>query len=164
MAQCALAGKIQREFFLENANFRPVHHNDVTRAVDFAIEKQIGGQFKVRGDEKISINNFMKLIEHACEKGPGSTKALSKVPFLKLSEIAEEFLVGITHDRNMRLMIQHFEDNEQDCPCPGTDFWETSGLARQEKLSAFYQYHRYHDTDETLATPTFGHYKQVDLE
>jgi len=72
----------------------------------------------------------MKLIEHACEKGPGSTKALSKVPYLKLSEIAEEFLVGITHDRNMRLMIQHFEDNNMDCPCPGTDFWETSGLAR----------------------------------
>lgn len=82
MAQCALAGRIQREFFLKNANFRPVHHNDVNRAVDFAIEKQIGGQYKVRGDEKISINNFIKLIEHACEKGPGSTKALSKVPFL----------------------------------------------------------------------------------
>lgn len=163
MAQCALAGRIQREFLLENANFRPVHHADVTRAVEYAIDHSLGKQLKVRGDEKISIKDFLRLIEHSCDKTPGATKALPKVPLLKLSEIVEELFVGITHDRNMRIMLQHFEDNELDCPCPGTDFWETSGLARKEKLSAFYQYHRYHDTDETMATPTFGHYKQVDL-
>jgi hypothetical protein len=77
--------------------------------------------------------------------------------------MAEEFFVGITHDRNMRIMLHHFENNEMDCPCPGPDFWQTSGLVRQEHLNSFFQYHRYH-ADESMATPTFGHYKQVDLE
>lgn len=105
MAQCALAGRIQREFLLENANFRPVHHADVTRAVEYAIDHQLGKQFKVRGDEKISIKNLLRMIETSCDKTPGATKALAKVPLLKLSEMAEEFLVGITHDRNMRIML-----------------------------------------------------------
>lgn len=141
-----------------------MHHADVTQAVAHAIENPKHGQFKVRGDEKVSIKELMSLIEHSCEKAPGSVKQHSKIPFLKLSEMAEEFFVGITHDRNMRLMLNHFETNEMDCPCPGTDFWEASGLQRKEKLSAFYKYHRYHDTDDHLATPTFGHYKQVDLD
>lgn len=83
----------------------------MTRAVEYAIDHSLGNQLKVRGDEKISIKNFLRLIEHSCDKTPGATKALSKVPLLKLSEIVEELLVGITHDRNMRLMLQHFEDN-----------------------------------------------------
>lgn len=80
----------------------------------------------------------MNLVEKACEKEQGKTKAHLKIPLLKLSELAEEFLVGITHDRNMRLMLNHFENNEMDCPCPGTDFWEKSGLKRDEKLSSFF--------------------------
>ena len=106
---------------------------------------------------------MLQLIEKACDREPGKTKTLPKIPLLQLSEFAEEFLVGITHDRNMRMMLSHFANNENDCPCPGTDFWEKSGLKRSEKLSSFFQYHRYHE-DESMATPTFGHYKQVDLE
>jgi len=69
----------------------------------------------------------LNLVETACDR-EGKTKAMSKIPFLQLSEMAEEFFVGITHDRNMRIMLHHFENNEDDCPCPGTDFWQTSGL------------------------------------
>lgn len=38
MAQSVLAGRIHREFKLENANFRPIHHEDVAKAVAHAIE------------------------------------------------------------------------------------------------------------------------------
>lgn len=123
MAQCVLAGGIQKEFFSQNANFMPVHHADVTRAVAHAMENPTHGQFSVRGDEKLSIKNLLNLVEKASDKEEGSTKALRKIPLLKLSEMAEEFFVGITHDRNMRLLATHFENNEMDCPCPGTDYW-----------------------------------------
>jgi len=132
MAQCALAGKIHREFFFtKEANFKPIHHDDVTRAVAHAMEHPIHDQFKVRGEEKISIKALLNLIEQSCDKTPGSTRALTKIPFLKLSEFFEEFFIGITHDRNMRLLLQHLEDHPMDCPCPGTDFWEKTGQKRQ---------------------------------
>jgi hypothetical protein len=37
MAQCVLAGRIHREFFFTGANFKPVHHDDVTSAVREAL-------------------------------------------------------------------------------------------------------------------------------
>jgi hypothetical protein len=89
----------------------------------------------VRGDEKISIKSLLRMIEQSCDKTPGSTKTHTRIPLLKLSEMAEEFFVGITHDRNMRLMLEHIETHAMDCPCPGTDFWEKSGLKQTHKVS-----------------------------
>lgn len=137
MTQCALAGKIPREFLggkeITNtsdatANFKPVHHDDVIQAVAHAMANPKHGQFSVRGDEKLSIKDLLNLVEHSCEREEGSTKKHLRIPFLKLSELTEEWFVGITHDRNMRIMLQHFQENEPDCPCPGTDFFEASGL------------------------------------
>lgn len=164
MAQCALAGKIPSEFFFtKEANFKPVHHADLTRAIAHAMDHPVHEQFKVRGEEKISIKDLLGLVEHSCGKEAGSTKGHFRIPFLKLSELFEEFFVGITHDRNMRLLLEHLEENPTDCPCPGTDFWESSGLQREHQLRKFFNSHRYSDLDDNMATPTFGHYKQVDL-
>ena len=164
MAQSVLAGKIPSEFFFsKEANFNPVHHADLTRAIAHAIENPVHDQFKVRGEEKVSIRELLNLVEHSCDREAGSTKAHSRIPFLKLSEFFEEFFVGITHDRNMRLLLEHLEEHPNDCPCPGTDFWETSGLQREHQLREFFRTHRYSDLDENMHTPTFGHYKQVDL-
>lgn len=43
LAQCVLAGRIQKEFMYENANFRPIHHTDVTQAVAHAIDNPVHG-------------------------------------------------------------------------------------------------------------------------
>jgi len=164
MAQSVLAGKIPSEFFFtDEANFNPLHHSDLTRAVAHAMENPHHDQFSVRGEEKISIKDLLGLIEQSCEKEQGSTKAQLRIPLLKLSEMFEEFFVGITHDRNMRLLLQHLEEYPTDCPCPGTDFWEASGLQREHSLLKFFKGHRYSDQDDRMATPTFGNYKMVDL-
>lgn len=149
--------------YSKECKFRPVHHDDVTRAVAHAMEHPIHDQLKVRGEEKISIKDLLRMVEQSCDKAPGSTKTFTRIAFLQLSETIEEFFVGITHDRNMRLMLEHFETHAMDCPCPGTDFWEKTGLKQTNKVSSFFQYHKFADTDEAMATPTFGHYKQVDL-
>ena len=110
MTQCVLAGAIPREFlsvknittqFDDNtANFRPVHHDDVIRAVAHAMANPQHGQFKVRGADKVSITDLLHLVERSCGKDEGSTKQQVRIPFLKMSEFAEEWFVGITHDRN----------------------------------------------------------------
>lgn len=64
IAQCVLAGRIHSEFFFEKeCKFRPIHHDDVTRAVAHAIENPVHDQFKVRGDEKVSIKDLLRMIE-----------------------------------------------------------------------------------------------------
>lgn len=103
---------------------------------------------KIRGEEKISIKSLLNLIEESCGKTPGSTKAHTRIPFLQLSEFAEEFFVGITHDRNMRLLLEDIEKNPMNCPCPGTDFWETTGLKRKHSLREFFANHKCSENDE----------------
>ena len=104
------------------------------------------------------------MIEGACDKDAGSTKAHSRIPFLQLSEFAEEFFVGITHDRNMRLLLEDLERHPMHCPCPGTDFWEATGLKRKHNLREFFGKQKFSENDEQMVHPTFGHYKQVDLD
>jgi hypothetical protein len=51
----------------------------------------------------------MGILEQSVGKAPGSTKLSSSLLRLDLSDYVEEFFVGITHDKNMRRMAEHFD-------------------------------------------------------
>lgn len=96
MAQCATAGSIKAPFTAENgALFKPLHQDDLLRAVSMGLDKKLSGQFALRGGDQIDIKSLLGLIEKSCGKEEGSTKALREIPGLPLGRMLEEFLTGI---------------------------------------------------------------------
>jgi len=67
MAQCAIAGKIYKEFKSDAAMFSPVHHDDLAQAVRHSLESPRPGQFAVRGDEETSMKHLLELVERSCD-------------------------------------------------------------------------------------------------
>lgn len=71
MAQSAFAGKIPKSFLNANALFKPVHAEDLSKAVDNKLTNGGNGHFAVRGNDEISIKDFLNVVEKACGKSEG---------------------------------------------------------------------------------------------
>jgi len=160
IAQSAFAGKLPASFFNEAAKFSPIHYEDLARAIAHKLENAGHGQFAVRGEEELSIKQLVNVIEKACGKPEGHTKAKRTLPF-EISTIIEEFFTGITHDTNMTRLIDTQASGVE--TISGANFWEASELSPEQKLSQFYRYHAIQEL-EVAAFPTFAAYKQVSLD
>lgn len=157
MAQCAMVGSIKGSFVAEDgAHFKPINQADLNRAISLGLDRNINGQFALRGEESVTAKELLNLIERSCGKEADSTKALREIPFLSPSRILEEFTTGICQDTNMAEMVDTF-NRSKDEPVKGEDFWATVGSAPEEKLSDWYQGHAV--DEEQLSRPTFGSYK-----
>lgn len=158
MTQCAFAGKIQAPFLADKGSFKPVAQADLTRAVTLGLEKGLSGQFAVQGAEEVTPAALMKLVETACGKEAGSTKARKQLPVLPLGRILEDLLVGTAIDTNMAEMLDHFATTQEE-PVTGPSLWEAAGSAPEVSLREFYAGLRVDESDEQLVMPTFGSYK-----
>mmetsp|Transcript_20885 Transcript_20885/g.25648 ORF Transcript_20885/g.25648 Transcript_20885/m.25648 type:complete len:308 (-) Transcript_20885:184-1107(-) len=141
MHQCALAGKIQGPILSDDAKFKPVHHADLTRAIERSMSAGLTGQFAVRGTEEVTSRQLLNLVEKSCGVEPGNTRARFETPVFPVARMMEEFLVGMAADTNMAEMIQYFSEN-QDAPVSGQDIWQATGSEPEEALSQFFKYHR----------------------
>ena len=155
-----MVGKIQKQFFSENALFKPVSQDDLVKAISYARESGLSGQWAVRGDQEVSAKELLKIVELACGQTDGSTKPRTELPLLPPLRMLEEFTVGLGIDTNMAEMIEFFDENEQD-PVTGSSIWEESGLTPEVELKRYFQYNHIAENDERLAMPTFGSYKMI---
>ena len=158
MTQCVFAGKIQAPFLSEDAKFKPVHHDDLTRAVSQSIDGSITGQYALRGAEEVSIVQLLNMVEKSCGVEEGNTKARFETPVFPIAKMAEEFLIGMGCDTNMAEMLAYFAEN-QDAPVTGADFWAATGSEPEVALRQFFESRRVSEEDESLLLPTFGGYK-----
>lgn len=110
MAQCALAGKINKDIGASKGfQYKPVSSEDLSKAVETALSKsdQVKGQrFAVDGSESVTLNELLHHIERSVGNEEGSTKFSTN---LGLSDFVEEFFVGITHDKNMARMAKFLD-------------------------------------------------------
>ena len=67
------------------------------------------------------------MIEGACGKGAGSSKARNELLFA-LGKPFDDFFCGQTIDGNIRDMFTHFHEHPEESPVSGTSFWEASGM------------------------------------
>ena len=156
MAQCATVGSIKAPFTVENgAQFKPLHQDDLHRAVSTGLDSGLKGQFALRGGDSIDIKSLLGLIEKSCGKEEGSTKALREIPGLPLGRMLEEFFTGICQDTNMAEMVWTF--NQGGDPVPGNDYWSASGTQPEQRLGDWYGANLFEEED--LIRPSFGSYK-----
>lgn len=106
--------------------FKPVHQDDLTRAVATSMEGRMTGQYGLRGSDEVSAQQLMNLVEKSCGLESGATKARFQMPLLPLGRMFEEYLCGMTGDTNMAEMVAYFSEN-QDAPVTGPDFWQSTG-------------------------------------
>lgn len=164
MTQCAMAGKAPSAFIDKEAkfNYRPVHHDDLSRAIQTAFNNEHAGQsFSVAGSEEMSIRELMGYLERAAGKDEGTTVAKRQLPFIELANYIEEFFTGITHDANMVNLLNHYEANPESFN-QETNFFEAANLEQEHKVSQFYKHFR--AIDENFVYPTFGAYKCASLD
>ena len=163
MAQCAMAGKINKSIGGSNTfQFKPVHQDDLAAAVETALAKinDVKGQrFTVNGNDQATLKQLMALCEKSVGKAEGSTQLAGN---MGLSDLVEEFFVGITHDKNMARMAE-FMDNtkpnlEEGCP----DFHKQMQLNLTQSLNDFYGQTKFKPED--LVCPIFTNYKMVSLD
>lgn len=164
MTQCAMTGKAPAAMVNKQASFqyKPVHHDDLARAIQTSLNNGLNGKsLAVSGSESMTISELMAYLEGAAGREVGSTSAKRELPLIELAAYVEEFFTGITHDRNMANLLQHYEQNP-DTFAQEACFWEASGTEAEQKVSQFYKYFRC--VDEHFAEPTFGAYKCASLD
>jgi len=164
MQQCAMAGKIPHAFIDKEAsfNYRPVHHDDLSRAIQTAFNNQHSGQsFAVSGSEEMTIRELMGYLEVAAGKDAGTTNAKRELPFFELANYIEEFFTGITHDANFVNLLKHYEAHPESFK-QEANFFDAANLEQDHKVSQFYKHFR--AIDENFVYPTFGAYKCASLD
>lgn len=129
MHQCAVAGQIPRPFLSEAAKFMPVHHADLTQAVETSLSTKLTGQYAIRGTEEVSPLQLLNLVEKSCGRDAGATKARRQMPVFPLGRMLEEYLIGMAADTNMAEMITYFEEESDAVPVSGTDFWAATSTS-----------------------------------
>jgi hypothetical protein len=106
-AQSVAKGSIPASF-LGQASFRPIHTDDIGRAIAH-VQKNgtMHGQHAIRGTEEHKLMQIILMIEQA--SGKSSTQAKKSLPlgFTPLLWL-EEFVSGITTDTNMSKMLEFF--------------------------------------------------------
>ena len=89
---------------------------------------------------------------------------MRQIPFLEPGTFIEEFFTGITHDRNMSRVLDHFAEHKSEICVHGDDFWTKSGLQPSQSVSGFYESHSVSEDSEQFVEPTFGAYKCASLD
>ena len=164
LAQCVLARKIPGSF-LSGAKFRPVHHDDLSTAVAHLLKTPLDSQhLQIRGSEEFSVKDLVNMVEKAAGHNVGDTKAMFNIPFLEPGTVIEEFFTGITHDRNMARLIDHFAEHDKEICAHGECFFQKSGLSPKHSVSNFFGNLQLADDCPSMVTPTFGAYKCASLD
>lgn len=163
LAQCAAAGSAPGA--LVNASkyhFTPVHSEDVAYAVEQAsknFDKLKGSISNVNGSEDVTIKEILETLEVSVGKNKGNTKAQTSLG--GLSDYVQEFFVGISHDRNLTRLAEHFESHPS-INLKENDFFGKLNL--QNKHSFRQNYKDGEIKVEELVSPIFTAYKGVSLD
>jgi hypothetical protein len=163
MAQCALAGRINKSVGgAKTFQFKPVGTDDLANAVATAfskIEEVKGKKFSVSGSQSASLNDILHHIEKGVGKPEGSTSLSGN---LRLSDLFEEFFVGLAQDKNMARFAEFVEANHPNLEDGSPDFHQAFNLTHEQKLADFYSTVKFRDED--LVHPIFTNYKMASLD
>ena len=98
------------------------------------------------------------MIEAASGKNENSTgKPFAYSPMLWW----DEYWHGMTIDRNMECMLEHFHAHAGENPVPGEDFWSAISSQPSGDIKAFYASNKVNHA--SLEEPTVGDYKMPHL-
>lgn len=121
-----------------------------------------GKKFSVNGSQTATLSELLNHSERLAGKTEGSTKLVSSFLGLGLSDLIEEFFVGITHDKNMARMADFMEQNQPNLEEGATDFHKALNINQDVKLNDFYGQKQLREED--LVFPPFTNYKMVSLD
>lgn len=139
MTQCAMAGKAPHAMINKDAtfNYKPVHHDDLSKAIHTALNGSHSGQsFSVSGSEEMPIHELMGYLERASGRDAGTTVAKRELPFFELGNYIEEFFTGITHDANFVNLLKHYEAHPETFS-QDPSFFEANDMEAEHKVSQF---------------------------
>lgn len=68
-------------------------------------------KFFLNGTTGHTVQEILHIVETACGKEQGSTKLVKPILGLGLSDLVEEFFVGLAHDKNMAYMSEYFSNH-----------------------------------------------------
>ena len=157
-AQKVAKGTAPLAFHSELAKFKPLHDGDLFIAVNHSMQSSLSGQFSVRGNSELSMKEMLTLIETASGKGENTTgKPFPYSPML----FVEEFLHGMTIDRNMECLLEHMDQHPEENLVPGEDFWSHIASQPQSDVRSFYAANKV--DHESLELPSTGDYKMPHL-
>jgi hypothetical protein len=166
MTQCAAAGRIPKSIGgSKSYEYKPVSSDDLTAAVESALGKssEVQGQrFSVNGEQGITLNDLLHLIERQVGKDQGSTSLKGSLLGLGLSDYVEEFFTGITHDKNMGRFAEYMDAHTPNLEGHSPDFHRKFGLAHKVKVQDYFGAKTIKESD--LVFPIFTDYKMVSLD
>ena len=162
LVQCVLAGSIPAKLNSSATEYMPIHEDDLAKAVAESydnFDSLKDKQYTLSGSESISIAAMVEKIEEATGKTVGSTKAQTNQG---ISDLIEEFFVGIAHDKNMANLASFFDNNKSVTGLlTEQDFWAATGTSPSKTLAdALSEGVK----DEDVQLPTFTDYKLVALD
>lgn len=161
MTQSVLAGKIDKSFANpeDRVNYLPVHLEDVAQAVSHALDNfdsVKGHKFSVKGSEEVTLAQITDLIKAAANK--------DKVAFTNnfgVGNFVSEFMYGLSHDKNMTLMAEHFAKNFWEFT-HDNDYFTSKGLTPEHKITEFFEGKELREED--FVYPLFSGYKKPELD
>ena len=111
MTQSTLAGSIPSSIKQANFKYNPLHSDDCGAAIEKALSSfsDVKSQtFALGGSKDYRLVDILNVLEEAAGKSVGGTSGKGN---LGLSDLVEEFWVGIAHDKNMGRMADFFDKN-----------------------------------------------------
>lgn len=123
MQQSIAAQSIPEQFKSSSFTFKPVHHDALARAIHHALENGTSGNFSVNGRQDLTMNQIFEILCEQQNAEAGSVKHTHEL--LGFADIWNEFWSGVSHDTNMRKMIDHFGEHDG---LHEPDFFEQQGL------------------------------------
>ena len=142
MTQCALVGKINKSVGKsKNFQYKPVSSEDLTSAIEtaFANITDVKGQrFTVNGNQQVSLNDILHIIEKHVGKDSGSTSLKGSLLGLNISDYVEEFFTGITHDKNMGRMADYMDAHTPNFEAGSADFHKKFNLKHNVNFADYF--------------------------
>lgn len=87
----------------------------------------------INGSEELTLRDILSALERSVGKQEGSTGQQKN---LGISDLIEEFFIGISHDKNMARMADFFDTNTM--TLKENDFFAKLNLQNKVKFSEFY--------------------------
>lgn len=159
MIQSVVSGSIPQALAeYNNTRFFPIHTEDLARVIKHSIEnfdEAKSQSWRVSGADKLTLKAIKDLIVKHSKKD--ATVASS----LGLSSLLSEFWTGVTHDQNMLLMTEYYNNNPA-AHSDENDYLQKHGLQCEHSLSGYLEKLEY--KEDNFVYPLFTGYRSTELD
>jgi nucleoside-diphosphate-sugar epimerase len=104
-----------------------VHHDALARAIHHALENGSTGNFTVNGRQNLTFKQIFEVLCQQQGADPASVKHTHEL--FGFADVWNEFWSGVSHDTNMRKMVDHFSTHDG---LHENDYFTKHGLSHEE--------------------------------